>query len=142
MIFIRQCLIFSINALCMTKKRLCQMKREILQIQLNVSMYVNHTSTKVVQVTNTIAASLASHPMRSNDLCNLGLYHGYCKDQRNAAVILLYAVPRYVMCAMIHDLSVWHNVKKQLSFKFKAITITCRFHVSKLDLVYFVVHGI
>ena len=33
-------------------------------------------------------------------------------------------------------LSLWHNVKKLLSFEFKAITITCRFYVFYLNQIW------
>lgn len=33
-------------------------------------------------------------------------------------------------------LSLWHNVKKLLSFKFKVITITCRFQVFDLNWIW------
>ena len=53
---------------------------------------------------------------------NLVLYRVYCKDQRNAAVI----IRRYTMLL--------HNVKNTVHFKFKILSITWRFHVSAVVL--------
>ena len=61
---------------------------------------------------------------------NILFYHGYCKDQRNAAVIILrYAMLRHNALIMRSDthLSFWHNVKKSVHLKFKIMPITCIF---------------
>ena len=75
-------------------------------------------------------------------IVNILFYHGYCKDERNAAVIIQrYAMLRHNALIMRSDTHIffWHNVKKSVHLKFKIMPIICiyqRFRCG-VDLVYF-----